>query len=259
MLSTGPGMVYRHYRIEISANNGSSMGTVDIKDEDDLKLVVGKEHAHMLAMEPDERNLTEIFRHIVQNRVILNIAPSNRKERLGGRREGIMKTGGQAGSVLSLQRDDPAVFSVIDESSTVGVPSAPPSISPNPFWVRLFSKRHFMSGRQFRTLVMLMGPDEDMFKYPDKYFSKGPLKNIFDDLEVVFKSQDQLSKETATLRLDAEDVYKWLPQDFPMDLGHKFRRARFGNYLIENLRMKYAVLGDYHLELFNMSKPQFSL
>ena len=115
VLTDGPGLIQRTYRVEIAANNGVMMGFADIKDEVvDLERVVGKEHIPRLL--PDERKLWKlgaIFQHVVRERIVLDMLHSKGKTAgKEGRREGIMQQHDElaelTGSIISVMRDPSA-------------------------------------------------------------------------------------------------------------------------------------------------------
>ena len=109
-----------------------------------------------------------------------------------------------------------------------------------------------MSGRHFRTLVMFESNSEEMYQRPDLFFQSGDVASKLSEIIVCFKSCDTLTKEILELRVPGSDITEWLPINLKVDLCHKFRRGKFGLYLIENLRLRYSIDGKYYLALFNM-------
>jgi hypothetical protein len=112
ILTDGPGLILRTYRVEISANNGVMMGFADIKDEVvDLERVIG--HADVPRLLPPERKhwkLGAIFQHVVRERVILDMLMGKAKPTgKDGRREGLVQMHEEnmelTGSIISVTRD----------------------------------------------------------------------------------------------------------------------------------------------------------
>lgn len=72
--SHGPGLVRKHFRIEVSTHIGTNIGNVDILDTyDDLRDVIGKKGLFLLDGPQDQWDMDKIFRHIIQERVIVDI------------------------------------------------------------------------------------------------------------------------------------------------------------------------------------------
>jgi hypothetical protein len=273
VLGEGPGVVNRKYRIEIFSNNRVSMGTIDIANQEDLKRVVGAKHVDLLEPPESERDYFAIFSYIVKERLQLSMMtsaprPGSAEKRRQGMSKKIAQRGeqgegvviGTAGSVISLQRDD--IIHV--ESAQRAAHSDDESNSDDEddidsldnrhhrIWLRLFQRRHKMSGRHFRTLVLFESNFEEMYQRPDLFFQSGSLVSKLSVVDVCFKSYDTLTKEIFELRVPGYEISQWLPINLKVDLGHKFRRGKFGLYLIENLRLRYSIDGKYYLALFNM-------
>lgn len=116
ILSEGPDLVLRTYRVEISANNGVMMGSADVKDnERDIARCIGEQWVPQLL--PRERKLWKlgtIFQHIVRERVVLDMLMGKGRGQEGkdGRREGIMQHHEQmselSGSIITIIRDPSA-------------------------------------------------------------------------------------------------------------------------------------------------------
>lgn len=112
VLSDGPGLVKRTYRVDISANNGVLMGSADIKDNVvEFERVVGKEHiARLLPADRKQWKLGNIFQHVVRERVVLDMLLGKGKAAgKDGRREGLIQKHEElaelTGSIISIMRD----------------------------------------------------------------------------------------------------------------------------------------------------------
>ena len=261
ILNKSPGLVDRRYRIELSANNGEKIGAVDILDDDDLHAVVGNQKKHLLQCEVDDRDMDAIFNHIMEERLILNMMGTEREQSEGGRRRGIMskrmrtRSGIETGQVLDLQRDTPSMFGDSEGSTTDSDGSTGISLDKKKYWVRLFTKRHRMAGRGFRTTVMLEGDDEQLYTRPDRYFEKVEARERLLDLDVTFNSEDLATRHVTYLTVAGEDLLEWMPDD-PLSLAHMLRRERFGKFLVECLYMRYTAVGNYDMYLKGLDREK---
>lgn len=257
ILSEGTEVVTRKYRIEVSAANGEKLGTVDIEDDEDLKYVIGSERKDLLNCDVEERDMSEIFRHIIENRIQLNLATQEKRHREGGRREGMRQESAPVtagtGSLVGLLRDTPSMYSDDDSSTEASDAVTYGREDRAGYWLRLFSKMHRMSGRGFRTVVMLEGEEEFLFTRPDRYFSTADIEDRFGEVDVVFNSMDLSNRSTTVMKIPGHVIWDWLPKD-ELDLAHVVRRERFGKWLISQLRMQYSILGGYHFELLGMDR-----
>jgi hypothetical protein len=257
ILSEGTEVVSRKYRIEVSAANGEKLGTVDIEDDEDMKYVVGVDRKDLLNCDVEERDMYEIFRHIIENRIQLNLATQEKRHREGGRREGMRQESQEvqagSGSLVGLIRDSPSMYSDSDSSTEASDAATYGREDRATYWLRLFSRMHRMSGRGFRTVVMFEGEDEFLFTRPDRFFSTADVEDRFSEIDVVFNSMDLSSRITTVLKIPGHIIYDWLPRD-ELDLAHIVRRERFGKWLIAQLRMQYSVLGAYHLGLLGLDR-----
>lgn len=265
ILSEGPGVATRKFRIEMFSANKISMGYADIANEEDLRRIVGNSHLFLVEADDSERDIYAIFSHIVNHRLSLNMLNlSIQNGRRTGRRNAISKGKGDASaiSLMNLKRDDVVVKDTDqkDMQSDSGSDSDEEeeredgflSEKPGRVWLRLLSRRHTMSGRGVSTMVMFEGDVKQMYDRPDIFFQRATAEERLLNLDVCFKTVDLYTKETHVLRMAGPQILAWLPADYKLDLSSKFRRAKFGSYLIENLRLRYTILGDFYLALFNM-------
>jgi hypothetical protein len=78
VLSNGPGIVYKLFLLEVSANNGTLMGSVDIADdEENIRNIAGSEYCSTLPMQKSDWNMDKIFEHIASERIIIDIEHSD--------------------------------------------------------------------------------------------------------------------------------------------------------------------------------------
>lgn len=256
ILSTGPGAVYKHYRIEITANNGEPLGFVDIRDEDDLKLAVGKDnYQQLLFPRSGDRDMQEVFKFVVENRIILNLLSTERKTRIDGRRVGAATTAVGNGSLVSLIRDSPDAF-VFEEPDSDSEAGSRIKKENGKHWLRLFSSRHKVSGQLFSTLILFESKNVFIQSRTNYFFSSAPIEQRFKEMDLVIKSFDLRRKVMNVLRIKGEYVFEWLPKGVKVDFMHIVRREKFGKYIWDNIRLKYSPTGHYSLELFLLPKEK---
>jgi hypothetical protein len=284
ILSEGSGRVDRHYCIQVMANNGEKLGEADILDDQDLKLVLGYQMKHLLECDIEDRNMSEIFQYILQERIVINLLSIVKKVTASGRREGMRieavtatAAGAAAteerddsrGSVVILQKDSPSVFDESDESTDDESDNDDDNTRlserhPSPAscqWLRIFTTRHRISGRGYRTVVIFSSPNPLIASHTNNYFQRYSVRHLFEsnELTVIFNTND-LNGKKATIRLfvTGRDVWRWLPKEIQetVKLTSSVKREKFGRWLCEQLRIQYSVMGDYVLELYGMEKEQ---
>lgn len=225
VLSEGPGLIFRIFRMEINTNTGILLGSYDITDKyDEFLMMLGIKGVHLIYKIPGRSwEYDKIFAFLVGERMVLNLLSTQAKDKTEsrtdqyGRREAIVhpkeeseksgsseedeaqrppespneRDGGHSGSVISVMRDtveevkeylhnlyadDSSVDESKDESSLVhsvfsGRNSlrqlAPAFRSPKSFvkdskrsyYLRILSKSHRLTGRAFRTMVLVFHKD----------------------------------------------------------------------------------------------------
>ena len=154
---------------------------------------------------------------------------------------------------MVIIKDNLFDLELFNKETIVSLQESDTSSYVNKYWTRLFSTRHMISGRKFSTLVMLSSDDPDIFNHTDSFFTSNSARQ-FEAVDVVFKCNDLVSKTLVCFHVAGKKVIKWLPvkKNYILNLGHSIRRVVFGQYLINNLRLKYQPGGGYKMELFNM-------
>jgi len=271
--SHGPGVVTVKFRIEVSANNGVVMGTVDIDDdEQDLKRIAGREYAALhLQMDRSKWDMSKMFEHIVLDRLVLDMSPRanlQQQQLDGGRRAAISVSDGAgtlnlSASVITLKRDEleegAEDASQFDESAALSASLASSSVKKSDelrddnakvFWLRIHSRTHRIVGRPLRTVVLFQGKHlslRTMETSPDDFFAKVSPVQCFALTDIVFRSKDALEKTLYECVVPGQFVMKWLPGGYHVDLTTKFRRNKFGAYLTQKLSMRFLPHGDLEL------------
>ena len=290
LLNNSPGVVSIRYRIDIYTKDKDLMSSLFIENYEDMCCAIGKTRRDLYMYDDIDSKVTvpDVLRHVVTHRIGLNKIPyisvvpliANTVVEVTGKKVKEQRTS----NFFQKSVKDPVVEAILpptfqqitqnndpirpplivmkDKLSDIElfkkeiVPIIEESRMPNfvsKFWIRLFSSRHMISGRKFSSMVMLTSDDTNIYNDPNSFFTSNSSLQ-FENLNVVFKCNDLLSKKLKYFCIPGKRVLKWLPfgKNHFLDLGHSVRRIKFGQYLISNLRLKYNIDGDYRVELFNM-------
>jgi hypothetical protein len=80
IVSSGPGMCTRVYRMSIETNAGQAIGSTDLSSDMDVVHAVGEEGAGVFGDRGREAwNMKAIFEHIVKERAVIDFMPENKK------------------------------------------------------------------------------------------------------------------------------------------------------------------------------------
>ena len=110
IVSTGPGLCTRVYRITIETNSGQIIGHTDLSDDTDVIRVVGEKASEIFGEDGRDRwNMKAIFEHIIQERTIIDFMSDQKKEHQDVKLE-------RADKVTGLS----AFFGANKKNSTVG-------------------------------------------------------------------------------------------------------------------------------------------
>lgn len=275
VLSEGPGLVTTTYRIDLSANNGVLMGSVEVKDsEDDIRRTAGAEFAEALGLHQDKRlwKKEKVFEHIVRERLVLDLLTGTVNKNKDGRREGIIQQHAEnaevSGSVVSVIRDkvDPKVLEELptileapeEDKEEKSVEKSVAETEGKICWHRLHSRSQRLTGRNFLSLVLLQVSEiraPPLFlKNPVEYFKITPGRTVLSELDLLFRCKDALEHRIYELRLPCPLILHWLPEDFFVDLKTKFRRAKFGAHLLQFLSLRFMESGSIDLLLVTLDK-----
>ena len=90
VVSDGPGLAQRVYRIEITTNSGASLGFADIANDEEIIRAVGKDGLDVFGSEGRQGwPLPDIFAYIVNKRTTLDFAPPKRRGKEAGKGMGL--------------------------------------------------------------------------------------------------------------------------------------------------------------------------
>jgi hypothetical protein len=70
-----------------------------------------------------------------------------------------------------------------------------------------------------------------------------------EQVNLMFRCKDAYTKKTYELSLEGEEVLAWLPKSFDIDFSTKFRRNKFGAYILQYLSMRFQPGGEIDLFL----------
>ena len=122
-------------------------------------------------------------------------------------------------------------------------------------YLRMYTTTHRMSGITFKSIILLAGRVENLFTDPNEYFdSMKTMGAAMDELQVIFRCKDTFSKITHELQFQGSEIMGWMAQipNCPKsDLTSKFRRTKFGEFLLKNLIMRFSSKGEFVLDLIN--------
>ena len=121
-------------------------------------------------------------------------------------------------------------------------------------FLRFYTKTHRMSGVTFKTIILFSGRVSNLFKNPNEYFEADTAEGALSELFLHFRCKDTYSKITHNLSFTGPELLGWLssiPGHPKLDFSTKYRRAKFGEFLLRNLCMRYSIRGDFILDLIN--------
>lgn len=119
-------------------------------------------------------------------------------------------------------------------------------------WLRIHARTHRVVGKPLRSVVLLLTTartDAMYFDNADRYFRNVLGRQCLLQFDVLFRCKNSFTKETRELYLPAQDLDEWLPQSFEVDLTKKFRRDKFGAYLLQYLSVRFTEAGEVELYL----------
>jgi hypothetical protein len=95
---------------------------------------------------------------------------------------------------------------------------------------------------------LLHGNDPDFRSSPDEYFKLFSAEVCLSELKVVFKANDCFTKEVYSFEILGQKMMQWLPRNYEIDLKTKFRRKKFGLYLLQFISLRFV--DEKNCELF---------
>ena len=97
---------------------------------------------------------------------------------------------------------------------------------------------------------MFQSADPDIYYHTDSWFvqNEDPYE-MLKMITLVAKSTEIQTGRFCYFRVPGDELIAWMPKDYHVDLSNKYRRARFGAYIHQNLCMRYNIVGDYETDL----------
>jgi hypothetical protein len=131
IVTSGPGLISRVFRMELLTNTGILLGTADIQDErEDILSCIGMENSSQLQdQSKDDWDYQSLFEFIAKERVIFNMMSGERKNPVSAtnRREGMLQAKSDpieahSGSVITIRRSTkPGLVSPVEISASSSV------------------------------------------------------------------------------------------------------------------------------------------
>ena len=127
-------------------------------------------------------------------------------------------------------------------------------------YLRIYSKNKMMSGVDFKITVMLVGRYKNLWANPNVHFETGEKLSTNEehlyDLDVEFRFKDTFRKETVCMSYTGGEIIGgivFVPEESrpKILLETRYRREKFGEYLVKNCIMRYTPKGKYTFDLVN--------
>jgi hypothetical protein len=119
---------------------------------------------------------------------------------------------------------------------------------PREQWIRIHNCAHNMSGTRFRSVVLLRASAPNFYDDPDTYFEQEGLagqSKLLAQCLLQIRCKDAYTTEVHEIEVPGEDLVAWLGSGhFQLDLRRKFRRMKFGEFLISKVVMRYSSTGS---------------
>jgi hypothetical protein len=255
VLTVGPGIPKRSFIVEILATNGNYMGSAEIKNDLELKQVVGKEGADFFQGDALTWDLGKIFGFISKKRVNVTI---NTSEWGSGSNSSWTQSLHYllSNAVITLSKDGRYKGpSELPKDTKAAQKKAKMLLDPNrirTYTLRVLTKKQQVSGRNFNFFVLFEGTEERMVTHTDHYFRQLDGKDQIGRLHVTIRCidrTDKVDKAKKDLKYPGKQLETLLPPQFPIDFTSKFKRSQFANYLIGSLGITYQKDGDYEIKL----------
>ena len=126
--------------------------------------------------------------------------------------------------------------------------------APREKWVRIHNLAHFMSGIKFRTVVLLFGMVPTLDTETDEFFETRSLEKqheLLAMLRVVIRAKDAYTAKVFEIDFTGQEILTWLGNKYKPDLRKKFRRMKFGEFLVSKMIMRFDSSRGYILDLMS--------
>jgi len=270
IIQDGPGLIQRYFRVELMSNAGTVLGTADISDtDDDLMKVVGSSFGNLQNLKQlrSEGNLSEVFEYIVRDRLVLDTTIG---EDLSSVNKEVVPSADDNenqnfNSIIYLLREklNEVVTNSLSENyyediivrNTEADNNTQTSDSQQLNILHILSRNQRVVGKSFRTTIYLASESPALITSTNSYFKQfQTLPDCLQELTVIFKCKDVVTKTIHELKLSGKSIATWLPLEFPFsDIGTKFRRSKFGLHMSGYVTLKFQDDGGFHFEFLRLS------
>lgn len=257
VIMDGPGVIKRFFRVELLSNAGTVLGTADIADnEDDLLKVAGKSYpsANLISQKLISGHLSELFEYIVRERLVFDTAI--REDTDIDYDESLINKPNLS-SVIYFLRDDDDTHSIKNEpksneaeSKTNFDTEETKIVLKEPLQLlHILSRNQRIVGRSFRTTVFLGSSDLSLTRNPDAFLRQYTLYDALQNLTIIIKCKDVVTKRIYELTLSGLSISFWLPAEFPFEnIGTKFRRSKFATHISSYVTLKFEANECFRME-----------
>jgi hypothetical protein len=310
--SHGPGLVRRHFRMEVSSHIGTKIGSVDVLDSyDDLRDIIGKDGLTLLNGPHEQWDMNQIFRYLIQERMIIDmktpehddllsigsrasrqlmprfqvrllrdstmmrvprsivlssvLSPTARLQSIANPDMSYPSPTGTDTSELTFfssaalspkltQRRhkllSPKAMKALSMSSfpsIVGSSSnlSRTSIPKSRHWIRLCSKPWKMAGKRFGVVVLFLSDDIKLSRDTDDFFLRYDSGLVgLSHVQILFRCKDTSSERVFDLEISGDELVQAIDPRYSLSLSSRYRREKFGLFLVTYLTMSYEADGQ---------------
>jgi hypothetical protein len=93
-----------------------------------------------------------------------------------------------------------------------------------------------------------------LYEDPDRYFSQEPLETQHKMLRqgfVTIRAKDAYTSKVYELEFTGQELADWIGNKYPYDLRKKFRRDKFGEFLVSKMVMRFGSAGEYVMDIMS--------
>ena len=171
-----------------------------------------------------------------------------------------MSLGGITSGTASLFSSAKSMLGISESPVQVAEEAPDVIIAPRERRLRIHNLAHNMSGIKFRTVVLLCGTVTILESDPDEYFLGGGVVSTLNvaqqracllPLRLIIKAKDAYTAKVFELEFSGAEILQFIGHNYPLDLRKKFRRLKFGEFLVSKMIMRFDSSGGYILDLMS--------
>lgn len=253
VLSSGPGLIRRIFRIGVMTSNGMELGHVDLLDEPDVLLSLLDDTSSFSHPYTD---LKQYFDFIIPNQLIIEYC--NPKPLNDSNQNHSNKSSDLFKVYLRVLKPNPSISEDFDYKSFKSIPSLISkktksrnqsllftNIQERKYWIRIHSETKVLAGVKFQIIVLLESNNELISSFDINDFLK--LYNStfasLQDIQVIFRLKEIKLKTNSSceLKVSGNEISNYLKPTFTLlNFQTIHRRADFGRFLIQFISIRYA-------------------